>query len=113
MSLFWLIFPLIINVLPPMATITFDTHKFVQTLQEAGFDQKQAEAVSRAFKDASGEGDFATKRDVELVRQDVRELELRLDARFERIDGKLALVQWMLALVVAAEVVPLLAKLFH
>jgi len=28
-----------------MATITFDTHKFVLKLQEAGFDQKQ---VARA-----------------------------------------------------------------
>ncbi|SMF96034.1 Protein of unknown function [Methylomagnum ishizawai] len=96
-----------------MATITFDTHKFIQTLQEAGFDPKQAEAVSKAFREATGEGEFATKRDVELVRQDVRELELRLDARFEKMDGKLTLVQWMLALVVAAEVVPLLASLFR
>ncbi|BBL73219.1 CCDC90 family protein [Methylomagnum ishizawai] len=96
-----------------MATITFDTHKFIQTLQEAGFDPKQAEAVSKAFREATGEGEFATKRDVELVRQDVRELELRLDARFEKMDGKLTLVQWMLALVVAAEVVPLLANLFR
>ncbi len=29
-----------------MATITFDTHKFVLKLQEAGFDQKQAEGLT-------------------------------------------------------------------
>jgi len=27
-----------------MTWITFDTHKFVRKLQEAGFDEKQAEA---------------------------------------------------------------------
>jgi hypothetical protein len=29
-----------------MASITFDTHKFVLKLQEAGFDQKQAEGLT-------------------------------------------------------------------
>jgi len=88
-----------------MAAILFDTHKFIQTLQEAGFDQKQAEAVSQAFKEATGEAEVATKRDLE-------KLEAKMETRFERLDGKLTLVQWMLALVVAAEVVPLLATLF-
>jgi hypothetical protein len=88
-----------------MAAIFFDTHKFIQTLQEAGFDQKQAEAVSQAFKEATGEAEVATKRDLE-------KLEAKMETRFERLDGKLTLIQWILALVVAAEVVPLLATLF-
>lgn len=29
-----------------MATITFDTHKFVRKLKESGFDEKQAESLS-------------------------------------------------------------------
>jgi len=88
-----------------MAAIFFDTHKFIQTLQEAGFDQKQAEAVSQAFEEGTGEVEVATKRDLE-------KLEAKMETRFERLDGKLILIQWMLALVVAAEVVPLLATLF-
>ena len=67
--------------------------------------QKQAEAVSQAFKEATGEAEVATKRDLE-------KLEAKMETRFERLDGKLTLIQWMLALVVAAEVVPLLATLF-
>ncbi len=35
-----------------MATITFDTLKFVRKLQEAGFEQRQAEGIAEAFKDA-------------------------------------------------------------
>lgn len=68
-----------------MTAITFDTLKFVQTLQESGFDQKQAEAVSRAFKEAQGEAGLATKSDIgELkaemreLKSEIRELELRM-----------------------------------
>lgn len=40
-----------------MATITFDTDKFVRKLESAGFTPQQAEAVAEAFKDASSEAD--------------------------------------------------------
>lgn len=89
-----------------MATITFDTYKFIQTLQEAGFEPKQAEAVSRAFKDASGEAELATKHDLDLLRSEMREMKTE-------ITGELKLNRWMLGVIIVAEVVPLLAKLFH
>ena len=84
-----------------MATVTFDTHKFIRKLETGGFSQQQAEA----FKDASGEAGIATKRDIERLESQVREMKAELN-------GKLTLVQWMLALVVAAEAVPVLSKLF-
>ena len=61
-----------------MATITFDTHKFIRRLQDAGFSPQQAEAVAEAFRDAQGEADLATKRDIEDLRRDMKEMELRL-----------------------------------
>ena len=33
-----------------MSSITFDTHKFVRKLQEAGFNEKQAEGLTEARK---------------------------------------------------------------
>jgi hypothetical protein len=36
-----------------MAVITFDTHQFISRLIAAGFEAKQAEAVSDAFKIAT------------------------------------------------------------
>lgn len=36
----------------------------------------------------------------------------RIELRLERIEGEIRLNRWMLALIVAAEVVPILAKLF-
>jgi hypothetical protein len=46
-----------------MTAITFDTHKFVRTLKDAGVPESQAEA----FKEAQG----ATKRDIDLLRRDI------------------------------------------
>ena len=89
-----------------MASITFDPLKFVRKLQESGFAEKQAEGIAEAFKDASGEAELATKRDIERMEGQVREMKAELN-------GKLTLVQWMLALVVAAEVMPLAAKFFQ
>jgi len=89
-----------------MASITFDTLKFVRKLQESGFEEKQAEGIAEAFKDASGEAELATKWDIERFEGQMREMKAELN-------GKLTLVQWMLALVVAAEVMPLAAKFFQ
>lgn len=87
-----------------MTAITFDTHKFIRKLEQAGFDPKQAEAVADAFKEAQGEAEIATKRDIER-------LEAKLDTRFERIDGELRLNRWMLGLMLAG-VVSLILKAF-
>jgi len=46
-----------------MATITFDTHKFVQKLQESGFDHKQAEGLTEAMRAAIEESELVTKKD--------------------------------------------------
>ena len=54
-----------------MTTITFDTHKFIRTLKDAGIPESQAEAISEAFRAAHIEAEVATK-------TDLRELEYRL-----------------------------------
>jgi predicted transposase YdaD len=68
-----------------MAAVMFDTHKFVRKLQEAGFEEKQAEGISEAQDSA----DIATKRDL-------KELELKIESRFEQLKGEVNLVKWML-----------------
>lgn len=54
-----------------MSTIIFDTFEFNKTLREAGFDEKQAEALMRAQSRAIGQtheaGEFATKMDLHLL----------------------------------------------
>jgi len=87
-----------------MATITFDTHKFVRKLRTAGLEEEQAEAFADAFSDAQGEADLASKRDISDLRRDI-------DVRFERIDGELKLNRWMLGILIAG-VMSLVLKSF-
>ncbi len=54
---------------------------------------------------------LATKDDVKDVRTGVKELELQMAARFERIDGKINRFQWMLALIIGG-VASLILKAF-
>ena len=85
-----------------MTTITFDTQELVNELETSGLTRKQSEMVVSVLKKSQGE--LATK-------IDLREVELRLDTRFERIDGELKLNRWMLGFLVAG-VMSLVIKSF-
>lgn len=87
-----------------MATMTFDTLKFVRKLESAGFSIDRAEAVADAFRDASGEAELASKRDI-------RELELKIDSRFEQVKGELTSIKWIQGIILA-EVMALILKAF-
>jgi RecB family exonuclease len=86
----------------------FDTLRFARRLREAGFSEPQAEAMAEAFRDASTEA-LATKHDMELLRAD---LGARIDRVETKLTGELTLVKWMLGLIIVAEAVPWLAKMF-
>ena len=67
-----------------MATITFDTLKFANTLKDAGVPPAQAEAEAVALSEVLEVNlkEFVTKDDlkyeVELLRRDMRDMEQRL-----------------------------------
>jgi len=44
----------------------YDTHKFVRKLEEAGFDQKQAEGLTEAMRAAIEESELVTKKDLQI-----------------------------------------------
>ncbi len=75
--------------------MAFDTLTYAKKLQEAGVPPRQAETHAWALKETV-EDTLATKQDLQLVRQDVRELELRMDGRFNVVDARFRLVYWML-----------------
>lgn len=77
-----------------MSSITFDTHKFVRKLQEAGFNEKQAEGLTDAMRAAIDESELATRRDL-------KEMELRIETRFEALKGDMSLIKWMLGGLIA------------
>jgi hypothetical protein len=72
-----------------MATITFDTLKFVRTLKSAGVPESQAEAFSEAFKEAQGEAELATQHGINDVRRDIIDLRRDMEARFAQVDSNL------------------------
>lgn len=70
----------------------------------------QAEAVATAFKDASSQAEIVTKSDIDLVRRDLRESELRLEVKIS--DIKYNLVKWIAGMLLAqAGLVAALVKL--
>jgi len=69
-----------------MSSITFDTLKFVTRLKESGFVESQAVAITEAFKEAHGEAEVATRRDIE---------ELRLELELKLSETKSELIRWV------------------
>lgn len=93
-----------------MTTITFDTHKFVRTLKEAGVPETQAEAFSDAFKEAQGEAELATQRDINDVRRDIDDLRRDMESRFIQMEQRL-IIKLGALMTVAIGIVAALVKL--
>lgn len=64
--------------------IALDTLAYARRLREAGFSEEQAEGQAEALA--------AAMTDTLATRQDLRELEVRMDARFAQIDARFARV---------------------
>jgi len=99
-----------------MATITFDTLKFVERLKAAGIPEAHAKAELEALQGAFSEAmdaQISTKADIARLERRMDGIEGQIKELKAEVTGKLTLVQWMLALVVAAEVMPIAAKLFQ
>lgn len=61
--------------------------------------------ISEAFRDASGDADLATQRDI-------RELELKMATRFEQIKGELTLMRWMLGILLGGVIALIIKSYF-
>lgn len=72
-----------------MSTVTFDTLDFTRKLREAGFDERQAEAVVRITADAQSA----------LVSREY--FDAKLDTLETRIDAKMDKLSWMMGILTA------------
>jgi len=89
-----------------MTAVTFDTLKFVETLEQAKLPREQASAIASAVQTsltqtlAERDQNFASKRDVselrkdtdskfDLLRKDIAALEQRIDAKISALDAKI------------------------
>jgi len=52
--------------------ITFDTLKFVETLEDAGLERRQASAIASAVRDSREAADLVTRKDLEIALAPIR-----------------------------------------
>lgn len=84
-----------------MSTVTFDTLKFVKTLEASGIEQSHAEAIAAAYRDASNDQELVTKKD----------LKLELQTELAPIKLELQIHKYMLGIVLGG-IVALVLKAF-
>jgi hypothetical protein len=84
-----------------MSTISFDTLKFVKTLEAGGLNAEQAEAIAVAYRDASADQELVTKKD----------LKLELQTELAPIKMELQIHKYMLGTVIGG-IIALLMKAF-
>jgi len=91
------------------STITFDTLAYVKKLKAAGVPEKQAEVQAETFAEII-EDRIATKHDILLLKQDLKELELTL--KRDIANSKAEIIKWVAGMLVAqAAIVATLVKL--
>ena len=81
-----------------VATVTFDTHKFIRKLKDAGFEEKQAEALTEALRAAIEDSELVTRKDLQL--------------ELAPIKTDLTVVKWMLGLVLGGVAALILKSFF-
>lgn len=85
-----------------MSTVTFDTLKFVKTLEASGFNNAQAEAIAAAYRDATNDQQLVTKTDLELT----------LQKELAPIKAEMLVMKWMNSLVLGGIIVLILKSFF-
>jgi len=85
----------------------YDTLSTAENLKASGFSESQAKAITETVREAQQQN-----LDVLITKGDLRSVETGLKSGLEnleaRLSGKITLLQWMLAIVITAEVLPLL-----
>ena len=74
-----------------MNTINFDTLKAAKSLQDAGFEAPQAEAVVGMVTHALSEG-LATKEDVRDLKSSIKALDVKIDNGLNNVIQKLTIL---------------------
>jgi len=71
-----------------MAATTFDTLGYFEKLKAAGFSESQAKAQVEVIREII-EDKVATKRDVQELKRDMREMEARLETKIKELELRL------------------------
>ena len=83
--------------------MTFDTLKFVESLERAGASRELASALVEVQKESLAEvmdATLATKDDIRSVRDDL----VKMDRRMDGLDAKFDKLSWMVGILIALAV---------
>jgi len=93
-----------------MDIATLDTHKAVKQLEQAGFQEIQAEAVVAMVSETIG-GNIATKADVGEVRAEMQAMKAELRTEMQAMKAELYRALWVQTGVIIGAVVALVKLL--
>lgn len=80
-----------------MSQVTFDTLKFVESLENAGLPKEKAKAISLAFQESHDTLELATKRDLNDLRVDIDNKIDKLSLQLTiRLGSMMVLGYWLL-----------------
>ncbi|MBF0284212.1 MAG: DUF1640 domain-containing protein [Magnetococcales bacterium] len=71
--------------------IPFDTHEFIKEMKAAGFEERQAEALSLAMRKA-----LDARLEETASKRDLVEMESRMDAKL--LEAKLEIIKWVIGM---------------
>ena len=100
-----------------MSSLPFDTHAFVKLLQGAGFTVEQAEVIADLQRETSAATIEQARHDYHLdelaTKRDLREVELKLEARIA--ESKAELTRWIIGagLLQTSLIIGALMKMSH
>jgi Protein of unknown function (DUF1640) len=87
-----------------MSTITFDTFKYVERLEKAGFAREQASVFVEAQRDAMSQAmdtSLASKSDIQDLKSDMHLLRSELKLEMAGLRGEMSSIKWMVGALVA------------
>lgn len=97
--------------------VLFDTHALIKKLRDSGFEERQAEALTDAFKDAQEAAmeELATKGDIKDLRNelkgDITGLRNELKGDSSELRHEINLLKWMMGFILAG-ILSLVLKAF-
>ena len=94
--------------------VTFDTQEVVNELKSHGFTDEQAEILTKIQKKViqdSMDNTLATKSDMQESKIELKGDINGLDKKIDQINTQLVVVKWMLGVVIAVGVLPLLKQM--
>lgn len=86
-----------------MASITFDTLKFVERLERSGISREQASAIAEAQKDSFSEvldSTLSTKGDINSLRLEISAMKGDIKTEITGLKGEMTSIKWMMGVLV-------------